>query len=79
MCLGACARVGVSVCLCALLFWCLCISVRKKVIVRSESEKLRQLDVVGVKYFVDNKHLEGERLTEVTKYQSGGEVLDLKH
>lgn len=38
-------------------------SVRKKVIVRSELEEPRQLDVVGVRYFVDNKHLEGGRLT----------------
>lgn len=35
------------------------------------------LDLVGVRYFVDNKYLEGERLTEVTQPQKGGECLDL--
>ncbi len=36
------------------------------------------LDSVGVRYFVDNKYLEGERATEVTKPQRGGEVSNLK-
>lgn len=41
--------------------------------VRSELEEQSQLDVVGGRYFVDNKHIDGEWLTAVTKSPSRDE------